>query len=76
MLERPTIEQTLVPVFLPLDARGVKKVTVVFDRNGAREDFSTSHTSSNKGAHGKDIVRSSRFLRLLVVSGTNACGDR
>ena len=27
-------------VFLPLDARGVKKVTVVFDRNGAREDFS------------------------------------
>jgi hypothetical protein len=40
MLERPTIEQTLVPVFLPLDTRGVKKVTVVFDRNGAREDFS------------------------------------
>jgi len=27
-------------VFLPLDARGVKKVTVVFDRNGLREDFS------------------------------------
>ena len=40
MLERPTIEQTLVPVFLPLDTRGVKKVTVVFDRNGLREDFS------------------------------------
>ncbi|HXU00339.1 MAG TPA: hypothetical protein VN903_05075, partial [Polyangia bacterium] len=35
----PTIQQTLTPVFLPLDARGAKKITVVFQRSSAGDDF-------------------------------------
>jgi hypothetical protein len=36
----PVTEQTLVPVFIPLDVRGVKKVTVIFNPVGTRTDFS------------------------------------
>jgi hypothetical protein len=35
----PVGQQTLAPSFFALDARGVKKVTVVFQLNGSGDDF-------------------------------------